>query len=229
MSTRRRKRVKNKPRKRSNRTTDASLAALPPMRSLTKIVPDTLRVHLTYPDTILVRNNVGAKFLSWRYRSSAYDPDPALGTGSIPGFTDLSGFYNTYRVVRMRLRIDCENAETFGAVFKTCPLTFDPGSNSTTFASYADANPRGMSKLLGPVSGMNKASIRTPWYTLPQITGFRGSEYDVSYAAFINANPSTVWYIGVGVLLPVVAVSGVVVNALVDYDVLFYGRDYQTA
>lgn len=222
------KRKKNQ-RKRNGGSQSTRLKSSTLMRPVTAIVPDTLRVHIVFPDTTLVRNNVGAKFGSWRYRSSAYDPDPSLGTGAIPGFTDLAAFYNTYRVIRMRLRIECENAETFGVTLKTCPLTFDPGANSTTFASYADANPRGKSRLMGPNGSQNRVRIVTPWYTLPQLTGFKGSEFDVSYSAFINANPSITWFIGVGILSPVAFVSGVVINSLVDYDVMFYGRDYQTA
>lgn len=205
------------------------LIDLPPMRTRLAVMPDRLRVHLIYVDQVQQRNNAGTKYVSWRYRSSAYDPDPALGTGAIPGFTDFTNFYGTYRVHRMRLEADIVNIETFAVTIKVVPAPTDPGANTAIISEFADANPRGFSKILGGSSAQNRAKMVTRWYPVIKIEGSIGAQFDPNFAAAVNANPANVMYIGITTAAYLVHVNGVATNIKVHYDVEFFNRIYQTA
>jgi len=238
MSTRRRnqkpkkgkqKRTRRNKNKNSSGDGRLQLIDLPPMRTRLAVLPDRLRVHLIYADQIQVRNNVGVKYVSWRYRSSAYDPDPALGTGAIPGFTDFSNFYGNYRVHRMKLDFNVINAEAFGVAVKTIPTPLDPGANTAIISEFADANPRGISKLLAGNQSQNRCRIVTPWYNVIKIEGSIGAQFDPNFAAAVNANPANVIYIGLTTAASMVHVNGIVVTVKVHYDLEFFNRIYQTA
>jgi len=228
------KKVYNK-RKRPARSKNSSgdgnlkLIDLPPMRTRLAVMPDRLRVHLIYADQVQQRNNAGTKYVSWRYRSSAYDPDPALGTGAIPGFTDFTNFYGNYRVHRMRIESDIVNIESFAVTFKVVPTPTDPGANTAVISEFADANPRGFSKILGGSSAQNRVRMATPWYRVIAIEGSIGAQFDPNFAAAVNANPANVMYIGMTTAAYLVHVNGVVTNVRVHYDVEFFNRIYQTA
>jgi len=219
-------------RKRNNRGTgDGNLVLidLPPMRSRLAVFPDRLRVHLIYSDQIQVRNNVGVKYVSWRYRSSAYDPDPALGTGAIPGFDDFSNFYGNYRVHRMKLDWDVVNAETFAVAVKVVPTPTDPGANTANISDFADANPRGYSKLLAGSSAQNRARMNSPWYEVIKIEGSIGAQFDPNFSAAVNSNPANVMYIGLTTAAVAVHAGGITTTVKVHYDLEFFNRIYQVA
>jgi len=205
------------------------LIDLPPMRSRLAVIPDRLRVHLIYADQIQQRNNVGVKYVSWRYRSSAYDPDPALGTGAIPGFTDFTNFYGNYRVHRMKLEWDCVNIESFAVTVKVVPTPTDPGANTAVISEFADANPRGFSKILAGSSAQNRCKMNSPWYQVIKIEGSIGAQFDPNFAAAVNANPANVMYIGLTTASYLVHVNGVITTVKVHYDVEFFNRIYQVA
>jgi len=205
------------------------LIDLPPMRTRLAVMPDRLRVHLIYADQVQQRNNVGTKYVSWRYRSSAYDPDPALGTGAIPGFTDFTNFYGTYRVHRMKLEVDIVNIETFAVTFKIVPTPLDPGANTAIISEFADANPRGFSRIIGGSSAQNRVRMFTPWYKVIAIEGSIGAQFDPNFAAAVNANPANVMYVGLTTATYLVHVNGVFTNVRVHYDVEFFNRIYQVA
>jgi len=222
-------RTRRKQNKNSSGDGRLQLIDLPPMRTRLAVFPDRLRVHLIYADQIQVRNNVGVKYVSWRYRSSAYDPDPALGTGAIPGFTDFSNFYGNYRVHRMKLDFSVSNSETFGIAVKTIPTPTDPGANTAIISEFADANPRGISRLLAGSSAQNRCRIVTPWYTVITIEGSIGAQFDPNFSASVTSNPVNVIYIGLTTACPSVHAGGIVTTVKVHYDLEFFNRIYQTA
>lgn len=91
-------------------------------------MPDTLRTHLRFKDQELSRfNAAGAQFSVFYLRfNNLFDPDPALGTGSVSGFTELCALYNKYRVLAVEIEWQLGNfgnAPIFAYYYPSTTLT----------------------------------------------------------------------------------------------------------
>jgi hypothetical protein len=154
--------------------------------------------------------------------NSAFDPDPLLGSGAIPGFTEYATLYIAYRVVAFSWSITLVSDELFPVVTYVVPLNTDPGANSSTGLTLA-ANPMGQSRALSSIGGPPctfQGSLK-----LANFFGIRGYDTDDDYNAAINANPSVLLYLACGAQAPsVFTASGLVVRARLRYCVVFNRR-----
>lgn len=188
-----------------------------------RFMPSQLRCILRYTDTVTQRANVGLAFMNYRYRSSAFDPDPLVLSGAIPGFTELAVFYRYYIVRKMRLILDVANQETVGVIVTTWPSNQDYGNNTLTAAQVMEysGNPDGKSQLLASTSGMNRQRFILD-ASLDKIYPRVGMT-DLDYSGLTSGNPTVQYYINIGAT-PCIGTFGfpLSVRALIEYHIEFY-------
>lgn len=188
-----------------------------------RFAPNRMFVKLKYNDTTLTRSVSSSGALNWGYRSSAYDPDPSVLTGSIPGFAELSNLYMRYRVHSMTLKLTIGNQEQENVICSIWPSNVLQNVNSLSQSDIMEygANLRGKSFVIGPVSG---ASTRNS-STYAEGRSLVGPQYltDLDYSASVSTNPVEMFYINVGVINPVNDFNyPVVVKATVIYNIEFF-------
>jgi hypothetical protein len=188
-----------------------------------RFAPDRLKVNLTYHDTINVRSVSSSDALNWGYRSSAYDPDPGVLTGSIPGFVELANLYQSYCVHAMALDMEMANQNTESVIVVCWPSKVLQNTNSLSvddLNEYA-ANLRGASAIVANTAGMNKAVLKTV-ATGEQLIGPR-FKTDLDFSAITSTNPVETYAINIGVLNPFGNFTyGMCVRARVIYTVEFF-------
>jgi hypothetical protein len=190
--------------------------------------PQMIR-KLVYNEPELLLQSSTATFLvkEWRM-SDVWDPDPALGGGSVAGFNKLIAIYNLWRVENFKIKIQVANNEparsvTFGLIFRDAR----PSSIILTAADAQNAlevQPSTGPNIVGETTG--NSIYRGPWHKIaPQhVLGNTFTYYgDNDYAGVGSATPSQVlWvafvaYIGTGDLT-----NGVFLNAYMEFTTRFY-------
>jgi len=199
------------------------------LRSLGEFIPEELRVPLVFGDTLLTRNNATNAAINWRYQSSAFDPDPSFGSGSIPGFSLLAGFYQTYRVVGMDIDIQFSNIEAFPILFVAWPSLESNGNNSLNTSQLREysVNANAVSGTIGPATGDGKSQRIKVSRTTEQMAGNESIQSDPNWYALTSANPTTLWYWNFGFTaggVTVFTVAGVMTDMRLTYHIEFTRR-----
>jgi hypothetical protein len=161
--------------------------------------------------------------MNWGYRSSAYDPDPSVLTGSIPGFAEMSNLYMEYCVHGMHMDLQIGNQNTENCIIVAWPSNSYQNVNSLSSADLADysGNVRAKSVVLGPTTGQSGGRMKIHATGL-QLVGNR-FKTDLDYSAPVSTNPAQLYYINIGVYDPVANFAyGVVVKGRVIYDIEFF-------
>ncbi len=164
-----------------------------------RFAPNRLIVNLLWNDTTLTRTVTSSNAMNWAIRSSAYDPDPASLTGSIPGFVELANLYSLYRVKKMKLDLEVANQNTEACVVAAWPSNVIQNTNSLTQADIMEyaGNVHASSAIVASTSGMSKAKLRVT-ASGEQLIG-PNYNTDLDYAASTSANPTEMYCINIGV------------------------------
>ncbi len=189
-----------------------------------RFAPDRLRVKLIYQDPTGTRTVTGSsQSMNWRYRSSAYDPDPQLLTGSLPGYAELSNLYTYYCVHGIYANIQLANQDTQAYIAVVWPSNNDNNNNSLSqvdIAEYA-GNTLAVSKIMGGASGVNVCTLGTAAMG-QQLVGSR-FKTDLDYSASTSANPLAMYYLNVGVYSPLGNMAYPLVTKIrLIYDIEFF-------
>jgi len=215
-------------RRTAGRRQTANNIAIPRGRGNTTIprgmpMPTTMTAWLNYDDTSILRTNAGQQNVGWRYRmNSAFDPDPLLLTGGVPGFNEYATIYIAYRVIDFRWSITLVSDELFPMVTYVVPLNTDPGANPSSGLTLA-ANPKGTIRALSAIGGPGANFSGT--VNLANFFGIAGYNLDDDFNAPVNANPAVQLYLLCGAQSPaVLTASGIVVRARLSYRVVFNRR-----
>lgn len=188
-----------------------------------RFASDILHVRLLYQSPTATRSVTSSQAMNWGYRSSAYDPDPLLLTGAIPGFAELSNLYMEYCVHKMVLNIEVVNQETSGIIFVAWPSNVYQNSNSLTQADLAEysGNLRATSAILGATTGMNRVSRRINASAM-SLVGPR-YKYDLDYSSSVSNNPVEMYYINIGCYSPIANFNfPVIVRERITYHIEFF-------
>jgi hypothetical protein len=195
-------------------------------RSLGEFIPEQLFCRLRYPD-VGVRTNSAGSAANWRFRSSAYDADPLLGGGSLPGFTELATLYGRYRVHGIGIDTVNINMETKPLYIAVWASNEDYGSNllSTTDVIAFGSNPNAISKIIAPTPyGEFRYSN---YWSMAEITGGQGYLFENDWQALTSTNPANFVFINIG-LAPtsgtLTAGLGTHNNTQIEMFVEFFGR-----
>jgi len=187
--------------------------------------PETVVVDLVYPDVAYSRNNVSSTFLSWRYRAnSIYDPDPALGSGSVPGYTFWASGYNAYVVLGLGYDISISNMEGSAVDVVAWPTVTDVGLN---YAGTGEmfGNPHASQNTVSAKGGMDRCRLRGT-VDLGKFYG-NPTQYISSFGGTFGANPVPI-YFNVGGVSPGAFTSGngLDVRVTLTYRVAIFSRKF---
>ncbi len=164
---------------------------------------DRLRVRLVYQDPTGSRTTTGSSpSTNWRYQSSAFDPDPLLLTGSIPGFAELANLYQQYCVHGIHANIQVANQDTQAYIIVAWPGNDNINNNSLAPADLAEfsGNVFANSKMVGGASGVNVASLNVSAMA-EQLVGSR-FKTDFDYSSSVSASPAKLFYLNIGAYSP---------------------------
>lgn len=164
-----------------------------------RFAPDTLKVVLIYQDPTTTRSVISSNAMNWGYRSSAFDPDPAVLSGAIPGFAELANLYSQYCVHSMKLRLQVANQNTEATTIVAWPSNVLQNVNSLTAADLNEysGNVRAKSRILGSTNGVNVTSLNVNALGSSLV----GSRFktDLDYSSSTSANPTEMYAINIGV------------------------------
>lgn len=168
------------------------------MNDVGRFAPDRTFVRLCFNDVNLSRGNISGSACNWAYRSSAYDPDPLVGTGAIPGFVELANLYASYRVHAMTADIELYNQNLQAAVVGIWPSNTLQNNNSLAASDVIEyaSNPQSQYHAIGTATGQGKLRTKVVASGLRLV----GPSFatDDSYASSTSTNPSSVYGINIG-------------------------------
>lgn len=165
-----------------------------------RIMSPSVITRLVYQSTAhSPLNNAGATFASVRFRpSSAFDVDPALGGTSMPGFNEIAGIYGRYRCLRFKIEATAVNLETFPLNFIVFVSNFDLGNNYSQVQSQF-GNTFSKYRYLSPQGGMDRATIRSPYWSIAEIVGTDAPLVDTDFSASISGSPINNTFVNVAI------------------------------
>jgi len=194
----------------------------PMFRSPRVFMPQEYTTTLKYivQDTV---TNVGAAAASIRFRTEAYDVDPALASTAMPGFAELAGIYARYRTLSIGYKFSAGNQEAFN-------VTVIHGFSCSSIASGAlvigySGNPNFYTSILGPLTGQGRG-VYSRSKTVVAIAGTRQALYDDTYTGSTSSATLTTAgtvYCNFGIISPVaLTAAGVLVTVEVTLRLTFY-------
>lgn len=205
------------------RTEDVAIREFSPfMFPRLQYLPECIIIDLVYPDVTFNRNNATATFLSWRYRmNSIFDPDPLLGSGSVPGYTFWSGGYSAYIVLKLGYDIQVSNVEDSPVDIVCCPSVTDLGSNYAATAELF-GNPHATVAQCSGKGGMDRCHLKG-WIDLGHFFG--NTTHYLTIGSNFGSNPTGL-YLNVGGVCATAftANKGVDIRVNLTYRVLLYQR-----
>ncbi len=192
-----------------------------------RFCPDRLFCVLVYNDPSLTRSaaSTSASELNWSLRSSLYDPDPAVLSGSIAGFAELANLYTRYKVHKMVARVDIINELPHGVFVGAWPSRVAQNVNSLTQDDLMEyfSNAGGKSVVVGKENGASVAGF--------SITADGASlvgpifDTDLDYTSGVGTNPVEMFHINFGAVDPQGAfVYPLTVRCRVLYHAEFFDR-----
>ncbi len=165
-----------------------------------RIMPPSFVTNLVFQSTSHnPLNNAGLTYATVRFRpSSAYDVDPVIGGTSMPGFTEFTGLYGKYRVLRSKIEVTFSNLEDFPVYCVIFASNFDLGANYSQVQSQY-GNSFAKRQMISAKGGMDRATLTTGWIRSDKIVGAKGSLWDDDYSANTNTSPVNNLYQNVGI------------------------------
>lgn len=197
-------------------------------KSVRPMMPEEFDTRLTYVVQDVV-TNVGGNVASIKFRSEAYDVDPALASTAMPGFVEFAGFYARYRTLALRYKFSAANQEAFS-------LTVIHGFSNSSIASGSlvigfAGNPLMHTKILGPATGQNVGVFQQK-KTVVKISGTSQPLYDDLYTGSTTsatlATAGTV-YCNFGIISNAALTAlGCLVTVEVELTIRFYRPNFIT-
>ncbi len=191
-----------------------------------RFCPDRTFCRLRWNDTTLARSAAsGSNAMNWYIRSSAFDPDPAVLTGGIPGFVELANLYEYYKVHKMKVTYKVCNQELNAISFSCWPSNVGVNANSLTaddvmeYWGNVGAKPQMMSKDSG-YSYLQGSSTADGLSLVGPIFNT-----DLDYSSNTSTNPALMFYLNFAAITHVGNFNfPMPVQISVVYDIEFFGR-----
>lgn len=167
------------------------------------VVPRSSRCNLIFMESVLlVEGAVGVGTAKMLRLNAPYDVDPSLGSTSVAGFSEMAGFYQSYRVTRAEVKVSF-------AVYGNGPGSIGELSLFPTATSSVPSNAQAWSVQRRGVSttvfSQNTATVggRVPELTLrvniPAFLGLTRQQWltDHQYTASTTTIPSKLVFVAV--------------------------------
>jgi hypothetical protein len=183
-------------------------------------------MNLKWTDQTVTRSATGSsQAMNWAIRSSAYDPDPALSTGAIPGFVEYANLYSSYCVHSMSCKLQVGNADTAPICFGILPSLERFNVNSLAVADCQEyfSGPKGKQKMLGSNSAISVGMLRSK-ATADLLVSNR-FRTDLDYSSPTNTNPVELYWLNFMAYKHTSNFSNPLsVTCEIVYEVEFFGR-----
>jgi len=211
--------TKKKPRRDLNR--DLQLTRLPrvtTIRAPGQIMPPQVMATVCFQENVALYSATAPYFAYPLHTNAPYDVDPAFGSTSTQGLTELANFYGTMRVLSYKTKITFHNTATQSAD------VFIQHVNSTPVVAGGgnyDLLPNSMnqftsSHLLGSVSAQSLLVVEGN-HTIAEIAGTEAVRTDTEYQSATNTTPVNKTFLVIGArTLNVAGVFSNPVNTLVQ-------------
>jgi len=162
-------------------------------------MPDRLVTNLEFIDTTSVLiNQAGSLIASRRYRpTSVYDVDPALGSTTVIGFSELAALYGSYRTLKSNIVVEISNLEAFPLIGVVWPSNSDLGANYGQLQAVL-ASPYSVHGNMSSKGGIDRISLRQNLSTV-KFVGSQTAITDDNYRSAVNTIPTSNWYWNIGV------------------------------
>jgi len=169
------------------------------MNDVGRFMPNRIRVKLRYNDTTVYRIRASSSVQNWNYRSSAYDPDSALGSGAIPGFAELANMYQGYLVHSMTLKMEVMNGNGDTAIIGVWPSSTLQNVNSLSATQIIEfsSNVNGVDRIVPPNMAV---PVKISCKAIGQWLFGRQFLTDTTYTGSTGGNPAVMYGINVGIL-----------------------------
>jgi len=166
-----------------------------------RFAPSDYICILRWVDQTTVRTNTGNPAMNWRIRSSAFDPDPVLGTGAIPGFAELANLYASYKVLRMDATVQMANFEASNVILTIWPSIVGLNVNSLALADVLEysANPRAKRMIMGTANAQNRATVHSS--AVGMVLEGDLFRYDPNYTSSTSGNPNAPYYFNIALAM----------------------------
>lgn len=200
-------------------------------KSLQRAAPFPMSMNriITFQENILIQS--ANPYLVKDYRAnSAYDPDAALGGGTLTGFALMANIYQSYHVQKISFKFTVVSNEPSVPVnFGFCLRDKQP---STTYVSWAECqyalseSPTTGCITIGETSGMGV--YRSRWHTI-KLGTVMGKDItymaDLDYASAVTTNPSQlIWlsFIALGATSATALTNGCILNLKIKFHTRFW-------
>jgi hypothetical protein len=226
--TNKKQRTSRKPKPNRRQAVQPFVDALPPRGvnlSRSVIQPPALRVKLRFYIDFQV-SNAGLQTASKSYYcNGVYDVDPALGSNTVPGFTQYSGLYNSWRVDECSIDFTATNGDAFASQVVVAWFPNATYSATNSYLANKYANRFTTHRILSQAGGMDRCRIRERM-KMADLYGDPSSYYG-STSNFVGTgatNPQSLFTVIFGVTPghAVPFVNGVILNGYMDFIVTFF-------
>jgi len=190
-----------------------------------RFAPSDYICILRWVDQTTVRTNTGNPAMNWRIRSSAFDPDPVLGTGAIPGFAELANLYASYKVLSMEATVQMANFEASNVILAIWPSIVGLNVNSLALADVLEysANPRAERRILGTANAQNRATVNSS--AVGKVLEGSLFRYDPNYTSSTSGNPNAPYYFNIALaMLSGNFTVGIQQVTTIDYRIRFFNN-----
>jgi hypothetical protein len=175
-----------------NRSTPNQITRIP--RTVDLLFPDRLQLRLEYNGVGAQTVSIAASHTAFRYRpSAAYDVDPVLGSTTMPGFTELAGIYNSYRVTKSKFRFEIVSNDARTGSVVLIPLNTDPtGAPGATTVESWPMNPYRVYKMIPPTGA--RPAILEKTMSTEKIFGSKAVYFDDNFMSLTNTIPNNIGF-----------------------------------
>lgn len=145
------------------------------------VIPDRLRVKLTYNDQIPRSSSLGAEDIYQFSTNDIFDPNVTASGTQPTGFDQLGNLYTSWRVIASSIRVDFVNLDVDDGLFM-CVVPCDSQSTTNlTQLNQAMRLPYAKQGYMGIASGASKCTISN-YINNMKLTGDKGYMTDDQYA-----------------------------------------------
>lgn len=127
--------------------------------------------------------------------NGAYDVDTSILSTSTPGFSEWSAFYNRYRVIGVRVRVEghIREGDLIGTYRVAMFPVAHPAVGIPTSPLYWGSQYLGVARVVSRVdAGGNNKVVLDRYYDMPRVLGITRREFltDMDYSATVGGVPS---------------------------------------
>lgn len=169
---------------------------------MTYVPPQSRRVTLSYFYRFGQTEAITAGISHWFRLNSVYDVDTAVGSTTIPGFSEWAALFGNYRVWKAKVKVDTFYLPASNNSVGQVVLV--PSAYNTVLPASPEAWPsqyQAVSKPIVPLVNGGNAAVVTliKQYDLPSIARLTPSQYanDMDFSALCSANPARQIYLAV--------------------------------